>query len=118
MVVDRSLSNCGHAAFGARQHEGANTTWSAPRVARKVPRSATRNAEVVSFDSHTTLHKHCRGMRSLHSETNWAAIVPMANEAEDFQPFVASLTRVLDRLESGKIYFVVDTVSKDNTWEL
>jgi len=54
----------------------------------------------------------------MFSETDWAAIVPMANEAEDFQQFVSILKSVLDKLGSGKIYFVVDGVSKDNTWEL
>lgn len=42
----------------------------------------------------------------------------MANESEDFNPFVSSLTKVLDKLNCGKIYFVVDNVSKDNTLEL
>ncbi len=42
----------------------------------------------------------------------------MANESEDFDPFVSSLTKVLDKLNCGKIYFVVDKVSKDNTLEL
>lgn len=49
---------------------------------------------------------------------NFAVVIPMANEEEDFQPFVDSLTTVLNRLESGKVYFIVDKVSKDNTLEL
>jgi dolichol-phosphate mannosyltransferase len=49
---------------------------------------------------------------------NFAVVVPMANEQEDFHPFVSSLTEVLNMLECGKVYFVVDKVSKDNTMEL
>ena len=46
---------------------------------------------------------------------NFAVIIPMANEQEDFHPFVSSLTEILNMLECGKVYFVVDKVSKDNT---
>jgi dolichol-phosphate mannosyltransferase len=42
----------------------------------------------------------------------------MANEANDFAPFISSLCAVLDTLKSGKAYLVVDNVSKDNTLEL
>ena len=49
---------------------------------------------------------------------NFAVVTPMANEKEDFQPFVASLTEVLNLLDCGRVYFVVDSVSKDNTLEL
>lgn len=49
---------------------------------------------------------------------NFAVVIPMANESEDFDPFVSSLTKVLDKLGCGKVYFVVDNVSKDNTLEL
>jgi dolichol-phosphate mannosyltransferase len=49
---------------------------------------------------------------------NFAVVIPMANEQEDFYPFVSSLTDVLNLLECGKVYFVVDKVSKDNTLEL
>ncbi len=50
--------------------------------------------------------------------TNWAVIVPMANEAPDFDAFIGVLRPVLDRLGNGKVYFIVDHVSKDNTREL
>ena len=50
--------------------------------------------------------------------SDWAAIVPMANESEDFVPFIAVLKMVLDRIEGGKFYFVIDNASKDNTLEL
>ena len=49
---------------------------------------------------------------------DWAAIVPMANEAEDFDRFAAVLKMVLDRIGAGKFYFVIDRASKDNTLEL
>jgi dolichol-phosphate mannosyltransferase len=46
---------------------------------------------------------------------NFAVVIPMANEQEEFHPFVTSLTDVLDMIGSGKIYFIVDQISKDNT---
>lgn len=49
---------------------------------------------------------------------NFAIVTPMANEKEDFKPFVTLLMEVLDYLNAGKVYFVVDNVSKDNTLEL
>lgn len=49
---------------------------------------------------------------------DFAVVIPMANESEDFYPFVSSLTDVLDKLECGRVYFVIDKVSKDNTLEL
>jgi dolichol-phosphate mannosyltransferase len=49
---------------------------------------------------------------------NWAVVVPMANEGVDFHPFVDSLSDVLNVLNSGRVYFIVDKVSKDNTLEL
>lgn len=51
-------------------------------------------------------------------ETNFAVIVPMANEAKEFYPFVMNLANVLSELRCGKVYFIVDEVSKDNTREL
>jgi dolichol-phosphate mannosyltransferase len=49
---------------------------------------------------------------------DFAVIIPMANEKDDFHPFVDCLSDVLTMLECGKVYFVVDNVSKDNTLEL
>jgi dolichol-phosphate mannosyltransferase len=54
----------------------------------------------------------------MYYDNNWAAVVPLANEEKDFAPFVAVLTRVLDRLGSGTVYLVVDKASKDRTLEL
>ncbi len=49
---------------------------------------------------------------------NFALVIPMANEEEDFFPFVTCLTETLNMLDSGKVYFIVDNVSKDATLEL
>ena len=49
---------------------------------------------------------------------NFAVVVPMANESADFHPFVDELTKVMDRLCSGSVFFIVDRVSKDNTLTL
>ncbi len=44
---------------------------------------------------------------------DFAVVIPMANESEDFYPFVSSLTTELDKLECGKVYFVIDKASKE-----
>lgn len=49
---------------------------------------------------------------------DWAAVVPMANEELEFAPFIAEMRQVLDRLETGTVYLVVDTVSKDRTLDM
>lgn len=49
---------------------------------------------------------------------DWALIVPLANEEAEFEQFIAALRAVLDRLNSGTVYLVVDNVSKDRTLEL
>lgn len=49
---------------------------------------------------------------------NFAVIIPMANEEKDFHPFVDALTEVLDSIGSGRVYFVVDLVSKDDTLQI
>jgi len=51
-------------------------------------------------------------------ENNFAVVTPMANEEEDFQPFIARLKGVLDYLQSGTVYFILDKVSKDGTLDL
>ncbi len=50
--------------------------------------------------------------------SDWAAIVPMANESEEFDEFIAVLKMMLDRIGNGKFYFVIDKATKDNTLEL
>jgi len=49
---------------------------------------------------------------------DFAVIIPMANEENDFHPFVDSLAEVLNSIGSGKVFFVVDSVSKDKTLEI
>lgn len=48
----------------------------------------------------------------------WAIVVPMANEEKDFGPFIAMLNFVIDELNPGNVYFVVDNASRDRTLEL
>ncbi len=52
------------------------------------------------------------------SLTPWAVVVPMANEEADFYPFTSALQAVLKELPNGKVYLIVDNVSKDRTLEL
>lgn len=42
----------------------------------------------------------------------------MANESQDFELFVDVLSKTLDSIGSGQVYFVVDNASKDNTLDL
>lgn len=49
---------------------------------------------------------------------DFAVVVPMANEENDFEPFIRELTAVLDGLGCGAAYLVVDNVSKDKTLAL
>ena len=54
----------------------------------------------------------------MYFNNDWAVIIPMANEAADFDELSAVLQFVLDKLEGGRVYFVVDKASKDNTLQL
>jgi len=49
---------------------------------------------------------------------DFALVIPMANEEPDFFPFVAKLKKSITKLKSGKIYLVIDKVSKDRTLDL
>ena len=49
---------------------------------------------------------------------NFALVIPMANESKDLNRFVLALTDLLDKLHCGHVYFVIDSVSSDNTLEL
>ncbi len=48
----------------------------------------------------------------------WAIVIPMANEEQDFLPFIDMLNFVINELNPGNIYFVIDKASKDRTLEL
>jgi len=50
--------------------------------------------------------------------SNWAVIVPLANESQDFHAFTGMLKQALDYLQSGQVYLVIDQVSNDDTLEL
>jgi len=49
---------------------------------------------------------------------NWAAVIPLANEEPDLPAFVAVLRDAMDQVGGGKVYFIVDLVSKDRTLEM
>jgi dolichol-phosphate mannosyltransferase len=49
---------------------------------------------------------------------NWAIVIPMANEEQDFKPFIEMLNFVIDELNPGNVYFVIDKASNDRTLEL
>jgi dolichol-phosphate mannosyltransferase len=51
-------------------------------------------------------------------KSNYAIVIPMANEQNDFAPFVSLLTEVLDNYLSGTVYFIIDKVSTDDTLSL
>ena len=48
----------------------------------------------------------------------WAIVIPLANEEKDFKPFIEMLNFVIDELNPGNIYFIIDNASKDKTLEL
>lgn len=49
---------------------------------------------------------------------NWAVVIPLANEENELPGLVEALRRVMDHLNGGRAYFVVDNVSKDRTLDL
>lgn len=54
----------------------------------------------------------------MYFNNDWAVIIPMANEEDSFSELISVLSPVLDLLNSGIVYFVVDNASKDQTLEL
>lgn len=54
----------------------------------------------------------------MYYDNDWAIIVPLANEEQEFTEFIDSLSRVMDRLASGTVYLVVDSISTDRTLHL
>lgn len=51
-------------------------------------------------------------------QKTFALVSPLANEETTFAEFIAAICAVLDDLEIGEVFFVVDNVSKDNTLSL
>lgn len=54
----------------------------------------------------------------MYYDNDWALVVPMANEEAEFGAFAGTLQKILTRLGSGTVYFVVDSISRDNTLNL
>lgn len=54
----------------------------------------------------------------MYFKDDWAVIVPLANEAATLPALAAALKAVMDKLGSGKVYWVVDHASKDQTRSL
>jgi dolichol-phosphate mannosyltransferase len=48
---------------------------------------------------------------------NWAAVIPLANEERELPELASALRKVMDAVEGGTVYFIVDRVSKDRTLE-
>ena len=48
---------------------------------------------------------------------NWAAVIPLANEEQELSELVDALSAVMDAVEGGSVYFIVDRVSMDRTLE-
>jgi dolichol-phosphate mannosyltransferase len=46
---------------------------------------------------------------------NWAVTIPLANEEQEFPELVRTLIAVMDSVQGGMVYFIVDQVSKDRT---
>lgn len=51
-------------------------------------------------------------------DANWAIVIPMANEEPDFEPFITKLKPALDASGGGRVFLIVDRVSRDNTLAL
>jgi dolichol-phosphate mannosyltransferase len=62
----------------------------------------------------------CEGNRQKQAAMtpDFAVIIPMANEANDFSPFISSLCAALHAFKTGTVYLIVDKASRDNTLEL
>ncbi|MEI7727574.1 MAG: glycosyltransferase [Bacteroidota bacterium] len=49
---------------------------------------------------------------------NFALVLPLANEENDFQPFFGDLAETLQSYPNARVYLILDEVSKDRTKEL
>jgi dolichol-phosphate mannosyltransferase len=54
----------------------------------------------------------------LFYKNNFAIVTPMANEEQEFDEFTTALATELDKLQCGKVYMIIDNVTKDNTLAL
>lgn len=57
-------------------------------------------------------------VKNMYLYKDWAVVTPMANEQEGFGYFTSLLAEIMTNLGSGKVYLVIDNVSKDNTLDL
>ena len=73
-----------------------------------VKSSPSKNPLVAVGDEH----------RNMYYYKKWAIVVPLANEEKDFEPFIKMINFVIDELNPGNVYFIIDSVSKDRTLEL
>lgn len=48
---------------------------------------------------------------------NWAAVIPLANEEKELPELANALQAVMNAMNGGRVYFIVDEVSKDRTLE-
>jgi dolichol-phosphate mannosyltransferase len=48
---------------------------------------------------------------------NWAVVIPLANEEKELSELAEALRAVMDAVEGGAVYFIVDRVSVDRTLE-
>jgi dolichol-phosphate mannosyltransferase len=55
---------------------------------------------------------------NIYHDIDFALVIPMANEEGEFHLLTGELKKILNRLNSGTVYFVVDDVSSDKTLEL
>lgn len=49
---------------------------------------------------------------------NWAVVIPLANEEQELPELAEAVRAVMDAVEGGAVYFIVDRVSVDRTLEL
>lgn len=49
---------------------------------------------------------------------NWAVVIPLANEEQELPELAKTVRAVMDAVEGGAVYFIVDRVSVDRTLEL
>ena len=51
-------------------------------------------------------------------KSNFAIVTPMANEEKEFDEYTAALAAELDKIQSGRVYMVIDNVTKDRTLDM
>ena len=49
---------------------------------------------------------------------NWALIIPMANEENEFWEFINEVKKVIGVYPPGRVYLIVDEISQDHTFSM